>query len=80
MEKELWIRYKNYNSFKENEGSLYDILGDHKGDDSVVIYCEEEKAVKKLSRNRSVNINDTLVSKMKSIYKEESIAVRENKI
>ena len=80
VEKELWIRYKNYNSFKENEGSLYDILGDHKGDDSVVIYCEEEKAVKKLSRNRSVNINDTLVSKMKSIYKEESIAVRENKI
>ncbi len=80
VEKELWIRYKDYNSFKDNEEALYDILREYKGDDTVIIYCEDEKAVKKLSRNRSVNINDKLISKMKSIYKEESIAVRENKI
>ncbi len=80
LPKELWLRYEDYQAFKNNEHSLYNLLNDHKGNDSVIIYCEKEKIVKKLIGSRNVKINQELINKMNSIYKEECIVVREKNI
>ena len=54
--KELWIQFPDKTSYLENEQIVYGYLADSEGEDEVVIYCARERAIKRLPKNRSIQI------------------------
>ncbi|MBH1939268.1 DNA polymerase III subunit alpha [Mobilitalea sibirica] len=77
---ELWIKYKNVEAFQKDEQTLYAILSEYDGSDSVIIYCEEEKQMKLLPKSRSIKVNQELISKLKTVYSDKNIRVTEKSI
>lgn len=79
LPRELWVRFKNKDTFLSEEEELYHMLSESDGNHEVCIYLEEEKAVKRLPRNRNVAITEDLLFRLKERYGEEQIKVTEKK-
>ncbi len=78
--KEVWIKYPNKRSFVENEQKLYDLLSEYDGNDSIVIYCESEKVIKRLPSQRNIQVNDQILSKLYETYGKLNIRIVEKSI
>ena len=79
LPRELWIRFKNKESFLAEEEKLYERLAGSDGKQEVVIYLEEERAVKRLPKNRCVNLSGELLETLRTLYGEEQIKVVDKK-
>ncbi|MBP1753725.1 MAG: dnaE [Firmicutes bacterium] len=77
---EVWIKYPNLESFQNDEQSLYHLLEQYDGNDSVIIFCESEKCIKKLPKSRNVKAEKDLIQQLNSIYKEENVRITEKSI
>ena len=78
--REVWIQFENKDEyFKENE-SLIKILQSHKGTTPVVIYCKEEKVVKRLSLMFSVNDDEEFIEELHGKYGFGNVKVLEKTI
>ncbi len=77
---ELWIQFPDKQTFLGREQELYDLLKDTEGRDSVVIYCRQEKAVKKLPANRNIRVTPELLSILMNYYGENCVKVVEKSI
>lgn len=78
--KEIWIKYKDKESFVRDEQNLYQVLGEYDGHDQVCIYLEYEKAIKQLPKNMSVRAEINLIDKLHSIYSKDNVKVVEKSI
>jgi DNA polymerase-3 subunit alpha len=77
---ELWIKYPDVAAFIKDEQSLYSLLEDYDGDDSVVIYCEKEKCIKRLPKSKNVKADKELIHRLLSLYREENVRITEKSI
>ncbi|TAH73831.1 MAG: DNA polymerase III subunit alpha [Anaerolineaceae bacterium] len=77
LPKELWVRFGELTQFHKAEQELYDLLEGYDGNDSVIIYCEKEKVMKRLPKSRDVNACKELISKLRQIYSEDNIVIVE---
>ena len=80
IKKELWIQYENKAEYLKEEQNLYQMLKASEGPDSVVIYCKEEKAIKRLPMNRNVGIEQILLGRLTNCYGEKRVKVVEKSI
>lgn len=64
---------------KMNHTSLI-CLEESEGNDTVVIYCKKERAIKRLSAGRNVCAEPALIVKLKNYYGEDRIRVVEKSI
>ncbi len=78
--KELWIQFPDKASYLENEQIVYGYLADSEGDDTVVIYCQAERAVKRLPRNKNIQINPQVLSRLMNHFGEKRVKVVEKTI
>ena len=78
--RELWIQYGDKLEYGEDEPHLFDMLGESEGNDTVVIYCKKERAIKRLSAGRNVCAEPALIVKLKNYYGEDRIRVVEKSI
>ena len=78
--RELWIQFPNKAQFQEGEQIMYGYLADSEGDDEVVVYCQEERAVKRLPRNRNISINSQILGRLMNHYGEKRVKVVEKPI
>lgn len=78
--KELWIQFESVEAFKIEEQNLYQELASAKGEDTVVIYCKKEKAIKRLPGNQRIYIESIILGKIRNKYGEESVKVVEKVI
>ena len=78
--KELWIKYKTKEEYVENEHNLLDLLKESDGNDDVVIYVENPKAVKRLPSSKNIMITDELISSLKANIGEDNIRIVEKGI
>ena len=78
--RELWIQFPDKASFLENEQTVYGHLMDFEGDDEVIIYCQAERAMKKLPRSRNIMISPQVLSRLKNQFGEKRIKVVEKTI
>ena len=78
--RELWIRYKNKDAFQKEEAWLYETLRAYDGKNTVVIYCEEEKVMKRLPKNYAISIEERLIFTLNGKYGKEYIKVVEKSI
>ena len=64
----------------ENEHNLLDLLKESDGNDDVVIYVENPKAVKRLPSSKNIMITDELISSLKANIGEDNIRIVEKGI
>lgn len=75
LQKKVWIKFPSMDDFKARESALYDALKESEGDDIVVIYIENPKAMKELPRNQRIKADDALVGKLENIFGKENVKV-----
>ena len=78
--KELWLQYKDKETYLKEERMLLDILGSSDGEDQVVIFCKAERAVKKLPANRDVHVDAALLGRLTNYLGESCVKVIEKAI
>src|SRR5699024_7273700 len=78
--KEIWIQFSNKNQFTESAPNLYRIYSEHTGNVPVVIYCKEERAIKRLPRNLMIEDSKEVFVKLLQKYGEDNVKVVEKSI
>jgi DNA polymerase-3 subunit alpha len=78
--RELWVQFGTKSDYEREEGRLFDLLADSDGNDSVVIYVREPKAIKRLPASRNVQIGDVLLRKLWAGYGRDNVKVVEKSI
>jgi len=77
---ELWFQFATMDEYKEKEKVLMDILYDSDGNDEVVIYVANPKAIKRLGRNQTVGVNEDLLQTLTNFMGEKNVRVVEKSI
>lgn len=77
---EIWIQFHNISEYQQEEERLFHILEEYDGKDTVIIYCSEEKMVKKLPKSRNTKADDSLIERLKDIFSEDNIRIKEKTI
>ncbi|HHX13130.1 MAG TPA: DNA polymerase III subunit alpha, partial [Clostridiales bacterium] len=77
---ELWLKYSDLETFQKDEENLYQRLSAYDGKDTVIIYCEKEKCLKRLPKSRSIKIDNSLIANLIAVYTEENVRITENSI
>jgi DNA polymerase-3 subunit alpha len=73
--KKLWIKYPTKEAYEDQKEALFDILKDSEGNDSVVIYVENPKAMNPLPRNRNVNADASLIERLEDVLGKDNVKV-----
>lgn len=76
MPKELWIKYKSIDSAKADDLKLKNLIANYPGESKVVLYCEQEKAMKRLPDNITVRIDDDTMSVFESVYSAGNVSAK----
>ena len=71
--KNLWVKFPSISAYEEKERVLGSILAMSEGNDSVVIFCEAEKQMKKLPPNQNVKADEALLRNLQSAFGEDNI-------
>ena len=71
----IWIKFATMDAYKAAEESLFAAIADSEGNDGVVIYVENPKAMKELPKNRNVKADDALVEKLSALFGRDNIKV-----
>lgn len=64
----------------KDEQIVYGYLADSEGEDEIVVYCQAERAVKRLPRNRNITINPQILSRLMNHYGDGCVKVVEKPI
>jgi DNA polymerase-3 subunit alpha len=80
LDKEVWIKFANKELFQSQEEKLYDMIKESDGSDSIVIYVEDIKAIKKLSPSKNIKAEKDLISKIATYFGKNNVKVVEKSI
>ena len=78
--RELWIQFQTKQEYYQREVELLEDLKDCEGNDSVVIYIQRDKAMKRLPSSRNIGIDSAIWGKMQVKYGQNNIKVVEKSI
>lgn len=78
--RELWLRFSDLSQYQKTEKELHNLMDGYDGKDTVVIYCEKEKAMKRLPKSRNVDANEELVGKLRQLYSENNVIIVEKSL
>lgn len=78
--RELWIQFPDKENFLKEEQVLYGYLLDSEGDDEIIIYCQKERAVKRLPKNKNIKIDPQILGRLMNAYGENRVKVVEKSI
>lgn len=78
--RELWIQFPDKDAFLLEEQKVYEMLKRSEGNDSVVIYCAKEKAMKRLTKNWNIRADKELLQQMENYFGKNRVKVVEKSI
>lgn len=73
--KKLWVKFPDMEAYEQSAKELLDMLSESDGNDSVIIYIEGIKAIKRLPPNRNVNADEGLSEKLAKRFGQDNIKV-----
>ena len=73
--RKLWIKFPDKQSYEQEEKELFSLTADSDGNDSMIIFIADQKAMKKLPPNWNVNADEALVTKLGERFGKENIKV-----
>lgn len=71
--KTLWVKFPSIEVYEQKERVLDSVLLTSEGNDRVVIYCEEQKQIKKLPSNKNVKADETLLGHLRAAFGDANI-------
>lgn len=71
--KTLWVKFPSIEAYEQKERVLDSILLTSEGSDRVVIYCEEQKQMKKLPSNKNVKADEVLLNHLRAAFGDANI-------
>lgn len=77
---ELWIQFADKQTFLKEEAELYKMLEESEGDSEIVIYCKAERVIKRLPRNKNIQIEPGILSRLTNYFGESDVKVVEKSI
>lgn len=77
LTKKVWIKFDTMDDYQAAEQKLLSAISESEGNDGVVIYIQNPKAMKELPKNRNVKADELLVSKLGSLFGVENVRVVE---
>lgn len=77
---EVWLQFANKEQYDKESEILYSKLSLSDGNDNVVIYLKEEKAIKRLSNAYNIKADSYTISSLISLLGEENVRVVEKTI
>ena len=77
---DLWLQFATKEDYMAKEQVLMDILYDSDGSDEVVIYVANPKAIKRLGKNQTVQVNEQLLDVLTKFLGEKNVKVVEKSI
>ena len=78
--RELWIQFADKSTFLKEEDALYKMLAESEGENEIVIYCKAERAIKRLPRNKNIQIEPVILSRLTNYFGESDVKVVEKSI
>lgn len=69
----LWIKFPDMDTYKAKEEAVLQDIGASDGKDTVTIYIEKEKAIKKLPPSYCVDATEELCAALQKIYGEDAV-------
>lgn len=79
-ERQLWIRFDTKQDYAQNEQILQGYMADSKGEADVYIYCEKEKAIRRLPHSRRVDVTPELLGRLRNHYGQDRVRVVEKEV
>ena len=64
----------------KEEDALYKMLAESEGENEIVIYCKAERAIKRLPRNKNIQIEPVILSRLTNYFGESDVKVVEKSI
>lgn len=80
LDKEVWIKFANKELFQAEEEKLYEMIKESDGNDSIVIYVEDIKAIKRLSKSKNIKAEKGLISDLAIYFGKNNVKVVEKNI
>ena len=80
VKKELWLQFASKEEYAKMEGAIYDLIKTSDGNDEIVIYVKDVKAIKRLGKNYSVKVENGLIEYLNDLINEENVKVVEKNI
>ena len=71
--RKLWIKFPTKETYEEKKETLYGLLKESEGKDSVIIYVENPKAMNPLPKNWNVNAEDGLLGQLEEAFGRENV-------
>ena len=78
--KEVWIQTPNIGYFQEKQEMLYDMIRRHPGEQGIVIYSREEKAVKRLPSYENISGDAVSLGELRELFGEKNVKLVEKSI
>ncbi|MBR0171351.1 MAG: DNA polymerase III subunit alpha [Lachnospiraceae bacterium] len=75
MPKTVWVRFPDRAAFEEKEQALYAMLREAPGHDSVTVFLNDSKQMKKLGKDLRVTVSDDYLDHLRAYFGEENIKV-----
>lgn len=75
LPKKLWIKFSGMEEYEQKEKQLMELLHDSEGHDSVILYIESTKAMKRLPPNKNVCANPELLQRLFTLFAPENVKV-----
>ncbi len=76
LSRELWIQFANLAEYQARAAELRQILDPSDGKDRVILFCREERAIKRLPASRSVQVTEELLGLLRLKFGEKNVAVK----
>ncbi len=78
--REVWVRFKNKDVFLNEENNLYKLINDYEGKDRIIIYLEDEKAIRPCPSTKNINAATEIISILKDNYGHANIQITDTKL
>ena len=74
MPRKLWLRFANVSEYEAVKERLFDMIKDSDGQDTVVIYCAEEKKRIILPSSQNVRVSSELLYNLRKEFGDKNVA------
>ena len=76
----IWIQFTNAEQYQEQEQALKELIQSNKGQENIVIYLKESKAIKLLGEDCRVNSTEEFCTMLGSHFGAENVKIRRKPI
>nr|MBP7320599.1 DNA polymerase III subunit alpha [Lachnospiraceae bacterium] len=78
--REIWLQFQAIQNYEDQQEELFKLLAESDGEEEVVIYIADEKAVKRLPKSRTISFDRETASKLYKFLGESNVKVVEKSI